>query len=339
MKDVSGFSRWLRLAKYLLEPQDVVRIIQPTIADALFERQVAKSEASWRWRSRFHLAAALCGALGSTIARRVMKTRWFGFLSLLIAGLGGAVAMRQGPMPEVARNQLLFLFLAAILGIIIIVLPARLLRSLGTVTILVGMVGLVACPWFGVDYDGQRQWLRLGSLQIHMATLTLPAFVVFTHRAVSAGTRLRLVAGTLSVLGLLLLQPNLEAVLVYGLTAATALMDGRAKWLSWASAGVLVLAVGAAMYASLHDSAWSLLGLGALALAIGWVVFADVTQVSRRVSTQTHTVAMVSMTLLRSLHSDTLPVVGFGGSAVLAFFVLIALQMREARAVVAAIET
>lgn len=338
MNERRGFRGWQRLAEYLLEPRDVERIIVPTIADAHFERTLEKSKLRWLLRSQFQLACALCGAVTSMAGQQLRDAPWFAVLALLLAGLGGAAAMQQGPVPEIARNQLLFMLLGAIVTIIIVTLPAKLLRAAGTATILLGLSGLIACPWFGEVHNGERQWLKFGSLQIHVATLALPGFVAFVRRATAAREIAYLATGTLVSLALLLLQQNLEAALVYTLTVGAAIMHGRSNWLSVAMALALVVAVGTATLAAGSDSVWSLLGLMALALAIGWSLIPRVAHVKRRLSTQTLTMAMVSLTLLRSLESDTLPVVGFGGSAVVAFFVLVALQMREVQGAIVASE-
>lgn len=329
MKERCAFLGWQRLAEYLLEPKDVERIIMPTIADARFERGRAKNRLLWLWRSQFQLTCALWGAVASKARDQLSKAPWFGFLALVLAGLGGAAAMQQGPMPEIARNQLLFMLFGIIVAIIIVTLPAKLLRAAGTAAILLGLLGLIACPWFGEVHEGDRQWLRFGSIQIHVATLALPGFVAFVRRATAAREIAHLATGTLVTLILLLQQQNLEAALVYTLTVGAAVMQWRSQWLSVAMALALVVAIGDAIRGIGSGSAWSLLGLIALALAVGWSMFPEWPQGKRGASTQCLTMALVSPILLRSIGSDTLPVVGFGGSAVLAFFVLVAMQMRE----------
>lgn len=329
MRDLSSFSGWLRIAEYLLEPEQVARIVVPTLADALFERNTAKSHFHWLWRTRFQLACAVCGAVVTNGWQRLRSARWLGFLALSLAGLSGAAVMKLGQTPQFARSQLLLLTLAALVGLVVIAVPSKPLRHLGTAALVLGVVGLAACPWLGVAYDGRRQWLDLGSLQIHVATLALPGFVVFVRRTTAAKSTATLLGGTLGTLVLLLLQPNLEAVLVYALTAGTAMIEGRTRWLSWAMMLATVIAVGLAATFGKGESGWSLLGSAALAMAVGWGLLPELARGRDRACTQSLTMAMVSLLLARSVVGDTLPVVGFGGSALVAFFVLLALQLRE----------
>lgn len=336
MKDTAWFSGWHRVAEYLLGPADVERIIAPTMADAAFERLSARSTRGWLWRSRWQLLNALVAAIASNASRRIMAASWLGFFALALAGLSGAAVFKLGPMPQLALSQCLFLGIAAMTAVAVLTAPPRLLHSLGTATVVLGLLGLVACPWVGVAYDGKRQWLSVGSLQIHAATLFLPAFITFVRRAKAARSVVWIVSGVLTTLVLLLLQRNAEATMVYALAACVTVTETRGKWLSWAMASLLVMAFGVAVTFTPVTSPWSMLGATALVLALGWGIHQgkprDRTASS---STQALSVAMVSLVAWRSFSRESLPVVGFGGSAIVAFFILLALQMREAGAVTA----
>jgi cell division protein FtsW (lipid II flippase) len=336
MKDRDWFSQWRRVAEYLLEAADVEQIIAPTIADAVLERPSASGTRAWLWRSQWHLLSAIVAAMTSSTTRRIQAASGLAFFALALAGFSGAAVFRHGPMPQLALKQCLFVGIGAVAAVFVLAVPPRLLHTLGTTTVVLGLLGLVACQWVGVALDGQRQWLRIGSLQIHVATLCLPAFVTFLRRAKAARSVVWTALGVLTTLGLLLLQGNTEAVLVFALTTCVAVIEVRGKWLSWVLASLLVMSCGVAMTSTSLTSLWSTLGVAALALALGWGVHQGMLR-TRTVTpaTQTLSVAMVSLMAWRSFGREPLPVVGFGGSAMVAFFVLLALQMRATRAVTA----
>lgn len=320
---------WLRAARYLLDPHDVSRVIEPTLADALHERTLANDHRTWLWQSRWHLVCALGGALQYRVQQRFLGASWFGFVALVLAALSGAVVLKQGPTPSTALNQCVFLVMAALLGMFIVIAPSTLLRNLGTLSILLAAVSFSLCPWCGVTADGHRQWIQLGALQVHIATLYLPAFVTFVRRTLHSRRLLWLTGGSLGVTGLLLLQQNGLAAVVYALVVTGTLLERSNTYGSWIMAAALgffaIITIGQ-RYAIVS---WSTLGLLALIVAIGWTIHRGfVARKSGVRAAQTVSLALVTLSVLRGLDGDTLPVIGFGGSAVVAFFVLIALQMR-----------
>jgi cell division protein FtsW (lipid II flippase) len=329
VKEKQMFSRWLRVARYLLEPRDIVQSIEPTIADALHERDSEKNSRAWLWRSRWHLICAIGCAFQYCVWRRWVVTSWFGFVALILAGLSGAVVLRQGPVPNAALGQCVYLTVAAVFAMIVVTAPTKFVHSLGTLYLLLALVGLVLCPWFGVAYDGQRQWLKFGAYQIHVATACLPAYVTFIRRTLLSRRYAGMIVGSLAVLGLILLQHNPQAAMVYMLIVTVTMLERWANWVSWIMTFALGLVTAATVGHVAEVASWLTLGVLALFLANGWAIYRGfVAQKNGVRSAQTLSMAMVALSVLRGVDGDTLPVVGFGGSACVAFFVLTALQMR-----------
>jgi cell division protein FtsW (lipid II flippase) len=219
--------------------------------------------------------------------------------------------------------------MAAVLAIVIVTAPTKFIHSIGTLYLVLATVSLAVCPWLGVAYDGQRQWLNLGSFQIHVATLCMPAFVTFVRRRCLSRRYAEMTCGSLAVLGLVLLQHNRQAAVVYALIVGVTLLKRWAWGFSWIMTAALVYVTAQTIGHPSAVAAWSLLSILALFLANGWAIYRGfVAHKSGDGSAQTLSTAMVALSVLRGLDGDTLPVVGFGGSAVVAFFVLVALQMR-----------
>ena len=141
--------------------------------------------------------------------------------------------LRQGPFPNAALGQCVYLIVAAVLAIIVVTAPTKFVHGLGTLYLLLAIAGLVLCPWFGVAYDGQRQWLKFGAYQLHVATACLPAFVTFIRRTLLSRRYVEMTVGSLAVLGLVLLQHNPQAAMVYVFIVGVTMLERWANWVSW----------------------------------------------------------------------------------------------------------
>jgi hypothetical protein len=322
-------SGWLRVAAFLLNPEDVTQVVVPTMADALHERPLSSKHLRWSWSTHFRLLSVILLALVGNVLCRLGRASWVGYLGLLLAGLSGAVVVeRQFPEAHLALCQCVYVAIGVIVGGVIVSAPEKVLRSLGNVALLTAGVGLAVCPWSS-DAIEPHQWVRVGSLQLHASTLFLPVYASLVYRFALGRKYLCLAMGALFCTVLLALQPNRQAIAVYLLITLSALLEPHAKWLSWGMGGLLAVSLLVSWLRGSSLSLWSHTGTVALAVALGWCIFRG--SARQRVgapSGHPFTMAMVALTTLRGFDGDTLPVVGFGGSAVAAFFMLAAMQMR-----------
>jgi cell division protein FtsW (lipid II flippase) len=319
------FGTLLALAGFLLEPGDVRSIVLPTIADALYERNLGKKQPHWLWRTRQRLLVTIGAALWEAAGCRLSGAKWGSLTMLGAAGLCGAAELSgNAPTRHLGAPHTIYLALGMVLATMIVASPIRLLRWLRSVTWLLAVAGIGLCPFLGQAFDGERQWLVLGPLSIHVATLFLPAYVVFVERAVAHRRWGWLLAIAGTVLGLLAAQPNWEAVTLYLAVAAISVLRRYERALTWLLPTLVLLATVLVARSAHLEASFRLAGLVMLLL----VLAKNAIQLVRKPMAQLTTATMILFVLLRAPHGDTLPVVGFGGSALVAFSMLVALRMR-----------
>ena len=324
------FPGLIACAKYVLAEQDIARILEPAIADALHERSTTHHQRSWLWRTRLQIIHVIFATLWENALQQLKQVAWEPFLLLWLAGLSGSVVLGGSQTYRAAAAaHCVFLGLGFLGALLIITTPKRLLRGLYGLAACCGVLAIAACPWFGESFEGQRQWLRFGSLQIHISTLFLPVYATFASSCASRSKRVRLLVASAVCLVLLALQPNWQAFLVYLCTLVASVWQYRARWLPWL-VGAVVIAGGVFSMLRLHEwSGFTLVGNAALLLAIlfGTTVRRD-TEDAPDSLRSTALAAMVALVAVSGWAGDRLPVVGFGGSAIVASFVLCAAQAR-----------
>ncbi|MCC6619694.1 MAG: hypothetical protein IT385_00475 [Deltaproteobacteria bacterium] len=253
--------RILRWATRWLRPEDVDRIVAPTIAD---------------WRHE--VAAAPIGARGATRRRGLRAT--LGAIARVVAGERLALA-RAAPwvlmaLPTIAvlagfaasgsSAPLLFLGLGALIFALVATTPAR---WIGPAWAWTG-VGLLALTLLvGDAHEGATRWLTLGPLRVQVTMLALPLVLLGGRApaAVAAGL-LAAAPDALGATALAVAAPHpivLVASIVGWLREPAMTIDAQTSGLALAS--ITIVAAGVWRFRSLPEGRLVLalvaLGLGA----------------------------------------------------------------------------
>jgi hypothetical protein len=321
---------WLQtLARFWLDERDCQRIIAPALADAWYERSQWESESRWRWYVRYRLATTIVVASLVAALDRLRHVEPTAVVACVFAGWCGYQQMHVS-LAAGAQNHVVFVLLGVVGACGVVAAPSRLLRAtawcLGTVL----MLALLVCPVYGTEFDGHRQWLTFRNLNLHVSTLLLPFFVI----AISALRRARrwLMLGLVAsgCLTSLAMQPDWQAFAIYTAVLLVALVSKPWLWWRWVLGACCLLPLLSMNRSNAQHEPWLVLGTVGLIVAqlAVWVG-------ASRQRHWTHTrstllAALVLMTALRSLLHDALPVIGFGGSATVVFFVVIAACIRTA---------
>ncbi len=333
MKSPCSFPVLLSVARFLLESRELERVVSPTLADAMYEQPPAGGHRRWLWQTRVHLLAAIAFGAWEGVLRRLRGASHTPLLLLVLAGVAGAIAGRDtSTLSSHYVAHLVFVGLGLLAAEFIMAAPVTVLRAVFWPGIVSLGVGLAVCPWQGTAFEGRRQWLEVGALTIHVSSLFLPLFALMAARMAVQGRRKLLGLFALGCLGLLALQPDWVAMAAYGSVVGVALLRPRraqALWLLWlvlgtAAAGVLW------SLASTMPAGWALASLLLLLCAL----FSGVLELVLRQDIDPArgvvvAVALLAPVALRAWSRDSLPVVGYGGSATVAAFLLAAAQNRS----------
>jgi hypothetical protein len=330
----------LWLTRLLLDPRDVDRIVLPALRDALEVR------AGW---VASHVLWVAVHCLTARIADAARATRWaFPAMASLASALGWlGLQGAPGGAPLAARHAL-FAVLGAALAAWITTCPRRWLAPFGSLSAIVAAAALVAVAWSGAESAGVRRWLRFGAWSVQISTLALPVFVAVVARAANRWAPAVAASVGLGALGLVALQRDPTAVVLYGVVAVAT--DPRR------SVRGAVLGIGSAILVwtfwcrripspALHvEGALDLLA----AQGTAWL-FAGVAAVGAVASKALHTwwrsrrlegasmlrgaaVGLVAILILpRAFGDGGIPWLSFGGSAVVAAHVLLGLLVRAER--------
>jgi hypothetical protein len=331
MNQALDFS-WLRTAaRWLLDEQDWLRVVDPTLADAQFEKPAWKDERHWRWYTRYRLVTTIAAALCSTAVERWRGTPRSAGWALLFAGICGYEQMRAG-FVRGATNHALFVALGAVIACGIVVVPGRLLRAGAWGFGLAVVAAMLACPFHGTTFEGHRQWLACFGLSIHVASLFLPVFALVVAACWRSRSFLLFGATAVASLALLALQPDWQSFVVYVCVLLSVALSGLTRSMRWAFAACVAASLLPLLGKAAERGPWTWLGVLGLSVAQLSVIFVGATRrrpwTVRQIALLT---TLVATTTMRSWTHDLLPVVDFGGSITVVFFVVSAACMRYAR--------
>ncbi|MGC4068089.1 MAG: hypothetical protein QM784_26260 [Polyangiaceae bacterium] len=331
--------RLLTLSKSLLDPQEVERVILPTIVDALVERKSASSTWVWRWTSQLRLLHVIGTALVAATAERMRVVPWGSLSSLALSGLCGAVVL-QGrtelrPSPVA---HCVYVGLAAIMAVIVLTVPVKLAVVLRNLAYAVVATALVVCPWLGRAFEAQRQWLAIGPLLVHVASIGVPVFAIFSFCTLERRGFVRYLIVSSAIAVSLALQPNVPDLCLYLAIAVVCALQYKPSWLlllTWATSatGILVL------LRHLGDaSRWERLGLSALCAVILRMLWVFTSQqrhggaaaTSRLLRAMSLGCTLCLVLIARELAGDGVPLLSAGASIMIGVFVLFAAAMRAA---------
>jgi cell division protein FtsW (lipid II flippase) len=327
----------------------------PLLADVQAEWSQARKDgqgrraAAIRWAGYLQLARA-CLAVG---ARR----RWQALLGLdlrlllplVLLGLLGTWLQSAGRLGGVrGPAQLAFLAVGVAAALGAATTSGRQLRLLAPLGVGAGLLVLAAVPFFGLRSGGTGRWLRFGPLFVHAALLVVPLILV--GLAWLAPRRLWFGAFLAVVLGLLAVQPNLPATGIVAAGAAAVAWSSRSRSLAalLATAAVAVAVLRApTLYSTEHLqllgrlAARGALFVAAVALGAGWLAWAllalvrgasrsDGAGFAGRLA-RGGAVALPAQVALLTAADGAVPLLNFGGSAVVAIFVTLGLTLGALR--------
>jgi cell division protein FtsW (lipid II flippase) len=231
----------------------------------------------------------------------------------------------------------MYVGLAALLAVIVLSVPGKIASVLRCSAYAVVALAFVACPWFGRAFEGRQQWLGLGPLFVHVASIGLPAFAVFSFSTIKRRqyARYAVVAG--GVLVLLCLQRNLSDACLYVAVAILCALQWRPSWLlyaSWCSSGLVGLVL---LRRFLDGSSWEQVGLGALGavfVRMVWVFTARERRGRDGVSSRwlrgmSLGSVLCTVLIVRELAGDGIPLLSAGASIMISVFMLFAIALRS----------
>ncbi|HEY5960716.1 MAG TPA: hypothetical protein VIV60_29380, partial [Polyangiaceae bacterium] len=214
----------------------------------------------------------------------------------------------------------------------VVVVPGRLLRVGAWGFGLAVAAGMLACPFLGATFDGRRQWLACFGLSVHVASLFLPVFALVVAACWQSRRYLLFGATAVASLALLALQPDWQSFIVYVCVLSSVALADLTRSLRWAFAACVAASLLPLLGRIAEHSPWTWLGVVGLSVAQLSVIFAGAAR--QRPWTVTHIAlltTLVATTTMRSWTHDLLPVIDFGGSITVVFFVVSAACMRYAR--------
>lgn len=288
------------LANFLLDPVDVERVAEPSLADAEFELRNGSAR-DFRAALLGFLVAS-CIAFFSRRLRVLSERRWPGIVPIVIASSVGAFALTRGDRPEVAGVHVLFLALGVWVAATLGTCRAESLRRAAIPLGALSAASLVATSLLGEESDGAARWVALGPLMVHVSVLVWPWVVAGIAEALSQGRiRSALAIGMTAQLGLVM-QRDPSTLVVFTLAMLVAALAAGRTRASWAFVVSGLLASSGAWLTRVElesvrdvDAAWELAhALGPLAVFIGIVasVLAAIAPFrALRQATETHALA------------------------------------------------
>jgi cell division protein FtsW (lipid II flippase) len=336
------FDRLLALSKSLLESREIERVILPTIVDALVEREGASSKWIWRWKSQLRLLYVIGAALVVAMAERSRVIPWVSLSTLGLAGLCGAIVLQgRTELRPSPIAHCIYVGIAVLLAIFVLVVPAKLALVLRNLAYGVVGIALLLCPWFGRAFEDQKQWLAIGPLLVHVASIGLPVFAVFSFHALERRNYARYLIVASAVSLLLGLQPNFPDLCLYLVIAAVCALQHKPSWLvglTWSTSGLGTLVL---LRHFLDASQWERLGLaaiGAVLMRMLWVFTSQqrrgtVVPTSRLVRGMSLGSVLCVVLIAREIAGDGVPLLSAGASIMIGVFVLFATAMRAAELV------
>lgn len=178
----------LRWGEAHLEPETYQRTLAAAAADlehevgALASQGTPEASAAARRlaaRARWVYARVLLGAVALDRQAAARRVRWWVLLpacvAVLLGILGGQlVASEAGVEPPPLVGTLVFLGVGATLGALMASTPRRILEGEAPGAAWLAVVAVAVTGLVGVAAGGASRWVRLGPLQIQIATLAMP---------------------------------------------------------------------------------------------------------------------------------------------------------------------
>ena len=353
MRTTSRLIAFAAVARLLLEPDDVERMVLPAIADAVSE-SAGRSSA----RTLLSLASQIFRIIALATWHRVVSSAhassWWPVFAVTLAGVAGAVGLQHTERGSLSHAQLAFVLIGLIAAALVVLAPSRIGRTLGVASIALAVAAIGAVPWIGFSYHGVHRWLRLGSVAVHTSVLVLPVFAVVAARIADRWPRPAVAGVVLVVSALLLAQPDSPSAVVYAVAATAACWRSRSRVWVLAASGVGASAAlllntplppvghveGAYRLLAAQGPLWLAAGAGALVLVLwlalrSWRRLVRLTSPSARVferQAAAATAGLAAMMIVPELLGDGgLPLISYGGSAVFSVYVLAAIVIRSSR--------
>jgi|GEM_PF-4865615 len=333
------------VARALLDPDDVVRAVEPAIAD--FQRSPGDPALGWQLR----IVALIVLIIARRRLERFVATPWLRLVPAMAAVVLGAWAFRdEAPSPAFAAQQVGFLAFGALVAVAAgTTRPSRVSRL--DLAIAIAIVGLVLVVALGDPTMGVRRWLPVLGWNLQITLVVWPLYVaaitsLLARRAAAA------MAIALVCLALLIVVRDVQASLAWGVATAIAVATSRlaARWripLIVAIAATIALALirAPSMPALAHvEGVLALVASrGALAVALATacavLVAATPFAIARRTAGRAPRGAALAIggTLVALVASPAIlpnePVVlfGYGGSGIIGVFLALGIALSIGR--------
>ncbi|NUP13971.1 MAG: FtsW/RodA/SpoVE family cell cycle protein [Polyangiaceae bacterium] len=349
--DFSGVGRVaLGVARVLLSDDDVRRIVEPAVADLRFECRTLSDRGRWGLARRrqaqgaWMLAGLVARLYVQLRARRARDVSWWLLVAAVAAVLIPLPAL-SAIEPQLARAQMIYGAIGLFVAALTATASAAAIERSSTKVAAISLVALASVALVGVEHDGARRWLSIAGLTVHVASLVAPMWAVAV--AGLAKRRVALPAVACAGLALVVATRDVATAALYALVAFAAALHAneRATAAKVGAAGVVAVGVawsrepwlapvphveGIFDVLALRGSMWPFAAAAALvALAVGAIV---VTRSARDpFAARLATVAcfsVVAQPLLALASSGPIPLVGYGGSTVIASFAMVGLIIR-----------
>ncbi len=334
-----------RVARALLDPDDMVRAVEPAIAD--FQRSPGEPALGWQLR----IVALIVLIIARRRLERFVATPWLRLVPAMAAVVLGAWAFRdEAPSRAFAAQQVGFLAFGALVAVAAgTTRPSRVSQL--DLVIAIAIVGLVLVVALGDPTMGVRRWLPVLGWNLQITLVVWPLYVaaitsLLAHRALAA------MATALVCLALLIIVRDVQASLAWGVATAIAVATSRlaASWrisLTLAIAATIALALirAPSLPAMAHvEGVLALVasrGAFAVALAAACAVLVVATPfaIARRTARRAPRGAALAIggTLVALVASPVIlpnePVVlfGYGGSGIIGVFLALGIALSIGR--------
>lgn len=345
-----SIERLLAWARSMLAPDTYERTMAAAYADLLHELATLDGAARARAerRGRWMLMRVLWGAMCED--RRIHRrgVAWWRFGGPLLAVVAGFAAL---PGDLGIATQLAFLAPALVLGFWMAGTPRRVIarEAVGAAWIAVTVVGLVAAVNIAAEPSGDRlwRWITIGPLRIHAATCFLPFVALGLGALACRGATRHLLALGTAALASVAATADLAMTVVYGAVAlASGFIGAGARGLVVVPPIAVAIVVAALVdpgLAAVPRSEGVIAGLAEhpLGLALALIALAAAIAAPLAMATRDRwaravgvsaALALVVPLALNPFVPTPIPLLGYGGSAIVAAFLALGATLSLARA-------